>query len=118
ELGYVEVSSNGTDFVRFDSASQQTTAVGAFGFQDPRLLGGLAGKDPAGFGTPFDLTALQNTTAVRNGTVDLAAVTHVRIVDVVGAADYPAVGDTYPDAFGRQILDAHKTVGSGGFDLA
>lgn len=117
ELGYVEVSSNGTDFVRFDSASQQTAAVGAFGFQDPRLLGGLAGKDPAGFGTPFDLTALTNEAAVRNGTVDLAAITHVRIVDVVGAADYPTVGDTYPDSFGRQIIDAHKTVGSGGFDL-
>lgn len=117
ELAYVEVSSNGSDFVRFDSASQQPTAVAAFGFQDPRLLGGLAGKDPAGYGTPFDLQALRNKSAVRNGSVDLASITHVRIVDVVGASDYPTVGDTYPDSFGRQILDAHKTTGSGGFDL-
>jgi hypothetical protein len=117
ELAYVEVSSNGTDFVRFDSASRRVGAVAAFGFQDPRELGGLAGKDQAGYGTPFDLTALRNTPSVRNGIVDLSAITHVRLVDVVGAADYPSVGDTYPDSFGRQILDAHKTVGSGGFDL-
>ncbi|MHB1139976.1 MAG: hypothetical protein ACYC2O_13555 [Microthrixaceae bacterium] len=117
ELAYVEVSSNGTDFVRFDSASRRVGAVGAFAYQDPRELGGLAGKDPSGFGTPFDLTALRNKSIVRNGTVDLSAITHVRIVDVVGAADYPNVGDTYLDSFGRQILDAHKTTGSGGFDL-
>ena len=117
ELAHVEVSSNGADFVRFDSASRRVGAVGSFGFQDPRELGGLAGKDQAGYGTPFDLTALRNKAAVRNGTVDLSAITHVRLVDVVGAADYPNVGDTYVDSFGRQILDAHKTTGSGGFDL-
>ena len=117
ELGYVEVSSNGTDFVRFDSASRGTSPIGAFAFQDPRDLGGLAGKDPAGYGTPFDLTALRNESAVRNGTVDLSNITHVRIVDVVGASDYPSIGDTSLDSFGRQIFDAHKTVGSGGFDL-
>ena len=44
ELAYVEVSSNGTDFVRFDSASRQPNAVGAFDYQDPRLIGGLAGS--------------------------------------------------------------------------
>lgn len=117
ELAYVEVSSNGTDFVRFDSASRQPTAVGAFGFQDPRLLGGLAGKDPGGWGTVFDLSALANSPAVRSGAVDLGAISHVRLVDVVGASDYPAPGDTYIDSFGRQVFDAHKTTGSGGFDL-
>lgn len=117
ELAYVEVSSNGVDFVRFDSASRQPTPVGAFAYQDPALLGGLAGKDPSGWGTVFDLSALSNKAAVRNGTVDLSAITHVRIVDVVGAADYPNVGDVYNDSFGRQIFDAHLTTGSGGFDL-
>ena len=117
ELAYVEVSSNGVDFVRFDSASQQPTAVSAFGFQSSELLGGLAGKDIGGYGTPFDLAALSNKVAVRTGTVDLSSITHVRIVDIVGANDYPVVGDTYPDSFGRQIFDAHKTTGSGGFDL-
>lgn len=117
ELAYVEVSSNGTDFVRFDSASRQPTAVGSFAYQDPRLLGGLAGKDPGGWGTVFDLGALSNQAAVRDGTVDLSAITHVRLRDVVGASDYPNVGDSYLDSFGRQIFDAHLTTGSGGFDL-
>ncbi|NLA37560.1 MAG: hypothetical protein GX868_17990 [Actinobacteria bacterium] len=117
ELAYVEVSSNGTDFVRFDSASQQATKVGAFAFQSPRLLGGLAGKDPAGWGTVFDLEALTNKKLVRNGTVDLNNITHVRIVDIVGDRDYPTVGDRYFDSFGREIYDTHKTTGSGGFDL-
>lgn len=117
ELAYVEVSSNGVDFVRFDSASRQPTPVGAFAYQDPRLLGGLAGKDPSGWGTVFDLSALSNKAAVRNGTVNLSAITHVRIIDIVGASDYPNPGDTYNDSFGRQIFDAHKTTGSGGFDL-
>lgn len=118
EYGYVEVSSNGEDFVRFDSASQWPTPLGSFAFADARQVGGLAGKDGANIGTPFDLTTLANKAAVRNGTVDLTAITHVRIVDIVGANDYPNVGDTYPDSFGRQIYDTHKTTGSGGFDLA
>lgn len=117
ELAYVEVSTNGADFVRFDSASRQTTAPGGFGFQDPQLLGGLAGKDPGGWGTVFDLSALTNEAAVRSGAVDLSDIRYVRLRDVVGAADYPAAGDLYNDSFGRQILDAHPTTGSGGFDL-
>jgi hypothetical protein len=117
ELAYVEVSSNGVDFVRFDSASRQPGPVGGFGSQDPGLLGGLAGKDPGGWGTVFDLSALSNAAAVRSGAVDLSDIRHVRLRDVVGAADYPTAGDLYNDSFGRQIFDAHPTTGSGGFDL-
>lgn len=117
ELAYVEVSSNGVDFVRFDSASRRATPVGSFEFQDVRELGGLAGKDGSGWGTSFDLSTLANKAQVRSGAVDLSAITHVRIVDVVGASDYPNPGDEYLDSFGRQIFDTHLTVGSGGFDL-
>lgn len=117
ELAYVEVSSNGVDFVRFDSASRQPGPVGGFGSQDPGLLGGLAGKDPGGWGTVFDLGALANQPAVRNGAVDLSDIRYVRLRDVVGASDYPTAGDLYNDSFGRQIFDAHPTTGSGGFDL-
>lgn len=117
ELAYVEVSSNGVDFARFDSASRQPGPVGGFGSQDPGLLGGLAGKDPGGWGTVFDLAALANQPAVRSGAVDLSDIRHVRLRDVVGAADYPTAGDLYNDSFGRQIFDAHPTTGSGGFDL-
>lgn len=117
ELAYVEVSSNGVDFVRFDSANRWTTPVAAFGTMSAASVGGLAGKDLTNWGTPFDLETLKNKTAVRNGTVNLANITHVRIVDLVGANDYPNVGDRYLDSWGRQIFDAHKTTGSGGFDL-
>lgn len=117
ELAFVEVSSNGVDFVRFDSASVQLAPVGGFGFQDPRLLGGLAGKDPGGWGSAFDLAALRNDPLVRGGAVDLGDIRFVRLRDVVGASDYPASGDLYNDSFGRQIFDAHPTTGSGGFDL-
>lgn len=117
ELAYVEVSSNGVDFARFDSASRRATPVGGFDYQDVRELGGLAGKDGGGWGTPFDLTALRNDPVVRAGTVDLGAITHVRLVDVVGADDYPQPGDRSPDSFGRAILDTFKGTGSGGFDL-
>lgn len=117
ELAYVEVSSNGTDFARFDSASRQPGPVGGFGLQDPGLLGGLAGKDPGGWGTVFDLSALANQPAVRSGVVDLSDIRFVRLRDVVGASDYPTAGDLYRDSFGRQIFDAHPTTGSGGFDL-
>jgi hypothetical protein len=57
ELAFVEVSTNGTDFVRFPSASltQTTTQIGTFGTLDTTNIDGLAGKFQAGFGTPFDL---------------------------------------------------------------
>lgn len=117
EFAYVEVSSNGVDFVRFDSANRWPTPVAAFGTMSTASVGGLAGKDLTNWGTPFDLETLKNKAAVRNGTVDLSKITHVRIVDIVGANDYPNVGDRYLDSWGRQIFDAHKTTGSGGFDL-
>jgi hypothetical protein len=110
ELGYVEVSSNGQDFVRFDSASRQATPVGGFQGQPAKLLGGLAGRDLANWGTPFDLEVLKMKAEVRNGTVDLDAITHVRIVDIVG--DGSAL-----DSFGRPIYEAFPTTGSAGFDL-
>ncbi|MCB0972613.1 MAG: DUF4214 domain-containing protein [Acidimicrobiales bacterium] len=111
ELGYVEVSSNGTDFVRFDSASRRVDPVGSFVAMDVAELGGLAGKDLAGKGTPFDLALLANHDEVRDGTVDLGAITHVRIRDIKGDG-----GDL--DSFGRPIYDPDPVSGSAGFDLA
>lgn len=110
ELGYVEVSSNGQDFVRFATGSRQATPVGGFQGQPANLLGGMAGRDLANWGTPFDLAHLEATPEVRSGLVDLSAITHVRIVDIVG--DGSAL-----DSFGRPIYDAHPTTGSAGFDL-
>ncbi|MEO6988176.1 MAG: hypothetical protein ABI239_05955, partial [Aquihabitans sp.] len=109
-VAYLEVSSDGTNFVRFDTASRRATPVAAFGTQAASELGGLPGKDLAGKGTPFDLSVLANKPEVRSGTVDLDRITHVRLKDIVGDGN-----DL--DSFGRPIYDPYPLTGSAGFDL-
>lgn len=110
ELAFVEVSSDGVAFARFDSAARETTPKGAFDLMDPTQYHGLAGTVRAGFGTPFDLAHLRHVDAVRRGLVDLAAVRFVRLVDVIGDG-------TATDSFGRPVLDPTPTTGSAGFDV-
>lgn len=114
ELAYVEVSSNGTDFVRFPSRSLTPEAVGAYGTIDPTDVYNLAGKQINGYGdswgTPFFLEDLETHPKVLDGTVDLDAITHVRIVDIPGSG-------FFKDSEGNPIYDAWVTWGSGGFDL-
>lgn len=110
ELGFVEVSSDGSTFVRFDSAANTPDAVESFGEVEAASIHGLAGAHRRGFGTPFDLSWLRFHPLTRSGQLDLAAVSYVRIVDVVGdGSDL--------DAFGRPIHDPYPTSGSAGFDL-
>ena len=111
ELAYLEVSSNGTDFVRFDSASRRAAPVASFGTQLASELGGVGGKDLTGKGTPFDLGLLANKDAVRSGVVDLGRITHVRVRDIQGDGN-----DL--DSFGRPIYDPNPLTGSAGFDLS
>jgi len=73
-------------------------------------IGGLAGSYMVGYGTPFDLSALRNSPLVRDGTVDLAAIKYVRIVDIVGDG-------TTLDSFGRPIIDPLSSGPTAGFDL-
>ncbi len=113
ELGFVEVSSNGTDFFRFPSVSvtQTTTQVEGFGNLDPTNIHNLAGKYRQGYGTPFDLEELKNISPLLN----VNAVTHVRIIDVVGC-----IQDAYAryDSQGHKINDPWSTpFEKGGFDL-
>ncbi|MDY6837498.1 MAG: choice-of-anchor U domain-containing protein [Thermodesulfobacteriota bacterium] len=110
ELAYVEVSSDGTHFLRFDNDSLTADPVGGFGAIDPTDVYGLAGKYRQGFGTPFDLRDLATKEAVLNGTVNLSRITHLRIVDIVG--DGSCV-----DTSGDVIFDPYPTVQSAGFDL-
>lgn len=110
ELAYVEVSSNGVDFVRFDSAYLGEQPLGAYGVQSTTLIGSLAGKYRQGFGTPFDLEVFVNRPEVASGLVDLGAIRFVRVVDIVG--DGSAL-----DSFGNVIWDPYPTTGSAGFDL-
>lgn len=99
ELAYVEVSSNGVNFFRFDNDSLTRSPVSGFGAVDPTNVQGLAGKYKQAYGTPFDLDD-----------VGLATATHVRIIDIVGDG-------TYVDTSGGIIYDPYPTVGSAGFDL-
>ncbi|MFG0268278.1 MAG: DUF4465 domain-containing protein [Rhodopirellula sp. JB055] len=105
ELGYVEVSSDGVNFFRFESDSRTDSAVGAFGSIDPTNLNNLAGKYRGGFGTPFDLQELRGTDGL-----DVTAVTHVRLVDVYGDG-------SSLDGQGDPIYDPTPTVGSAGLDV-
>ena len=110
ELGFVEVSSDGTHFARFDSAFTSTVAPGANSSGTAAQIGGLAGSYMVGYGTPFDLAALRNAPLVRDGTVDLSSITQVRIVDIVGDG-------TTRDSFGRGIIDPLSSGPTAGFDL-
>jgi hypothetical protein len=110
ELAFVEVSSNGEDFQRFDCAYLGEEPIGQYDTHDTELIGGLAGKYRAGFGTPFDLELLRDKDLVEEGDLNLDAITHVRIVDIIGDG-------SAEDSFGHPIYDPTPTVGSGGFDL-
>lgn len=113
ELAFVEVSSDGTNFFRFDAVSltQTSTQLGGFDPIDPTEINNLAGKYVAGFGTPFDLNELAGV----SGLLDISNVTHVRVVDVVGSID-PAYRTL--DSLGNTVNDPYATpFASSGMDL-
>lgn len=112
ELAFVEVSSNGIDFFRFDAVSLTPTdeQVGAFGLLDATRLHNLAGKYRVDYGTPFDLEELTG-----DPNLDKNHITIIRIVDVVGSID-----DDYAtyDSQGNKVNDPWPTAfESSGFDL-
>jgi hypothetical protein len=113
ELGFVEVSSDGVNFFRFNNVSQTqtTTQVGGFGSVDCTNLNNLAGKYRQGYGTPFDLSELATVSPL----LDVNNVKYVRIVDVIGC-----IQDGYCtyDSLGNKINDPWSTpFASSGFDL-
>ena len=112
ELAVVEVSSDGAHFVRFPvtSLTDTTAQISTFGVLRPENLFNLAGRFPGRLGTLFDLAELRGLP-----NLDVDAITHVRVIDVVGSID-PALA-TYDEA-GRAINDPYPTdFPSGGFDL-
>lgn len=112
ELAFVEVSSDGINFFRFPATSTtpDTSQIGAFGEVDATHLNNLAGKYRAQYGTPFDLSELSGTPGL-----DVNSVTHIRIVDCVGAIDTTFA--TF-DQFSNPINDPFPTpFSSSGFDL-
>jgi hypothetical protein len=110
ELAFVEVSSDGAHFARFDSAFLGPAAACGNCSGTAAQMGGMAGAYMVGYGTPFDLSALQNSPLVRDGTVDLTSIEYVRIVDIVGDG-------TTLDSFGRGIIDPLSSGPTAGFDL-
>lgn len=111
ELGRVDVSSDGVNFVRFPAYSFTPGPVNGFGSIDPNNIFGFAGKYRQGLGTPFDLADLAGAPGL-----DINNVRFVRIVDVIGNG---SAFDDYPAAFGgpNPIYDPFPQSGSAGFDL-
>jgi hypothetical protein len=125
ELAYVEVSTNGIDFVRFPSVSLTQDSIAPEGRIDPTQVDNLAGKHVnngvvfagnsfvrSSWGTPFDLSVLKALPLVQSGVVNLNSINFVRIVDIPG-------NGTFLDSENRPIYDPWQTPipGSGGFDL-
>ena len=102
ELGYVEVSTDGVTWYRFQNSSLTTAPVGGYGTVDPTNVYQLGCKYKQGYGEPYDLAQLMLG--------DDIEINYVRIFDVVGD------GNSY-DTNNHVIYDAYPTWGSAGFDL-
>ncbi len=136
ELAFVEVSSNGEDFVRFPAVSLTAEPVGLFGTIEISNVYNLAGKHPNSgrrcTGTGFDLQEIANEPSIISGLVDINDIRYVRIVDIPGTGDFldeavrhidpgtrPAwdyYANNHPiyDAWDTSLVPLHP---SGGFDL-
>lgn len=110
ELAFVEVSSNGIDYVRFNAIShtQTDTQIETFGITDATKINNLAGKYRLYYGTPFDLEELKDL-------VDINNIISIRIIDVVGSIDS---NFSTSDSEGNIINDPWPTpFETSGFDL-
>lgn len=116
ELGYVEVSTDGTDFARFPSQYLNSAPTGSQAYltQDVSNIYNLVGKHANAYGeswgTPFDLDDLLDDQLVIDGLVDLNEINFVRIIDIPGDG-------TFTDSLGNPIYDSWVTWGSGGMDF-
>lgn len=112
ELAFVEVSSDGVVYQRFNNISltQENIQVETFGLVDATQINNLAGKYRAYYGVPFDLSELEI-----NKHLDLSNIISIKIIDVVGNVD---LGFASYDSEGNIINDPWPTpFESGGFDL-
>jgi hypothetical protein len=119
--GLVSVSSDGVNFFPFPaisltpspSSNPSGPQVSSYGELDPTNLYDIAGKDPAGYGTPFDLS-------------EVAADPGLNVNDIIAIRITSVTGDTNTafaslDSAGNVINSpwpAAATAGSEGFDLA
>ncbi len=112
ELAFVEVSSDGLNYFRFDAVSETSTDIqkGNADFIDCRFVNNLAGKYRVNYGTPFDLEELSGIPEL-----DINAISHIKLIDVVGSIN-PLYGSF--DSEGTIVNDPYPTPFlSSGFDL-
>jgi len=112
ELAFVEVSSDGIHFVRFPAVSltPESPQIQTFDTIDATHIHNLAGKYRHGYGTPFDLSDLNDSAGI-----NLNSITQIRIFDVTGSVD-----DSFCtfDSQGHKVNDPWPTpFDTGGFDL-
>lgn len=112
ELGFVEVSSDGVHFFRFESISltSDNSQVGSFGTLDATKILNLAGKYTVNYGVPFDIDELPDDDLLNKDSI-----IYVKVIDVVGS-----IQDEYAsfDSEGYKVNDPWPTpFESGGFDL-
>jgi hypothetical protein len=112
ELAFVEASSDGINYFRFEAVSEAPTAIQLtnFSVSDCGYIYNLAGKYRANYGTPFDLEEMNQVVGL-----DVNNVTHIKLIDVIGSID-PLIGSF--DSQNNIINDPYPTeFVSGGFDL-
>ena len=112
ELAFVEVSTDGVNYFRFQAISntQNTVQTDGFGSTDATKIYNLAGKYKAQYGTPFDLEELKNEVGL-----DVDNINFIKVIDVIGNID-----NTYAsnDKNNNKINDPWPTpYASSGFDL-
>jgi hypothetical protein len=124
ELAYVEVSTNGVDFIRMPNHSLTHQWPGAYGTILATGVFGITGKHVNAYGdswgTPFDLDWIADHPLVLNGSVDLMNIRYVKQVDIPGGGPNDARGaktGLFYDNMGNPIYDSWVTWGSGGADL-
>ena len=110
ELAFVEVSSNGNDFIRFDNSYLGNEKIDVYEGHVANLIEGLAGKYKQKYGTPFDLNVLSNKSKVISGLINLNNINYIKIIDIDGS------GVRF-DSFNNPIYDPYPCTSSAGFDL-
>lgn len=115
ELAFVDVSTDGIEYIRFPSVSEIQTEVQTAAYENlnARLIHNLAGKYIIFYGTPFDLEDLENLVA--GTSVNLTDINYVKITAITGS-----INDDFAnyDSQGNKINDPYPTpFPSGGFDL-
>lgn len=115
EFAFVDVSTDGIDYIRFPAISEIPYDEQKETFQntDTRLVHNLAGKYTALYGTPFDLEDLKE--ACKGTSVNINNINFIKITDVIGNINTDFASH---DSKGNIINDPYPTeFPSGGFDL-